>query len=61
MPRRIYVGPIVEMVTRLDDVEMVVSRGQSVDVSEEQAEELDRQPANWAKPRSPQATKEGDS
>lgn len=60
MPRRIYVGPIVSVVTRLDDVEMTLSRGESVDVSEEQAEVLDRDEVNWAKPRTPK-TKEGDS
>lgn len=62
MARRIYVGPCIEIVTRLDDVEMVVSRGQSVDVSDEQAEQLDRQSAIWSKPRTPHGgQKEGDS
>jgi hypothetical protein len=59
MPRRIYVGAITSIVTRLDDVEMTVHRGESVDVSEEEAERLDRAPDNWAKPRLPR--KEGDS
>jgi len=61
MPRRIYVGSCTEIVTRLDDVEMVLSRGQSVDVSEETAEILDRDSVNWAQPRSPRSLKEGDS
>jgi len=60
MPRRIYVGPITEVVTRLDGVEMTLGRGQSVDVSEEQAEVLDRDEVNWAQPRTPK-TKAGDS
>jgi len=45
MPRRIYVGSCTEIVTRLDDVEMV----------------LDRDSVNWAQPRSPRSLKEGDS
>jgi hypothetical protein len=61
MPRRIYVGACVEIVTRLDDVEMVLSRGQSVDVSEETAKLLDRDTTNWAAPRQPQTNKDGDS
>lgn len=62
MPRRIYVGPVVEVVTRLDDVEMVLTRGQSVDVSEEQAARLDLDEVNWAKPRAfPREQKGGDS
>lgn len=60
MPRRIYVGPVAEVVTRLDGVEMALGRGHSVDVSDEQAEILDRDEVNWAKPRTPK-TKEGDS
>lgn len=61
MPRRIYVGPVTEIVTRLDGVEMLLGRGHSVDVSEEQAEILDRDPDNWASPRVPRSQKEGDS
>jgi hypothetical protein len=61
MPRRIYVGPCVEVVTRLDGVEMVLARGESVDVSEEQAAVLDRDTVNWAQPRAPRSQKEGDT
>ena len=53
MPRRIYVGPCLEVVTRLDGVEMTLGRGQSVDVSEKQAEVLDRDDVNWAQPKAP--------
>ncbi len=60
MPRRIYVGPCAEIVTRLDDIEMVLARGESVDVSEEQADVLDRDSVNWARPRPAPGQKEGD-
>jgi hypothetical protein len=60
MPRRVYVGPIVEVVTALDGVEMTLARGESVDVSDEQAAILDRDEVNWAKPRTFKQ-KEGES
>lgn len=63
MPRRVYVGPCMEVVTRLDGVEMVLTRGDAVDVSEDQAAALDRDEVNWATPKgsSPKSRKEGDS
>lgn len=40
---RRYVGPVSPMATRLDGRERLVERGDVVEVSEEQAEALDRQ------------------
>jgi hypothetical protein len=61
MARRTYVGPIAEIVTRLDGVEMILERGDSVDVSAQQAEQLDACPENWAAPRQAPPKKDGDS
>lgn len=52
MPRRIYVGPIGKVETLIDGIQIELSRGDSVDVSERQAEALDRDEVNWAKPKS---------
>ena len=61
MARRIYVGPVAEILTVLDGIEMQVERGDSVDVSDEQAAQLDLCPDNWATPKAkPSNKKEGD-
>lgn len=57
MQRRIYVGPVDAIITnlgtdpRLGGRTWRVERGESVEVSDEQAALLDKQPDNWAKPR----------
>lgn len=59
MPRRIYVGPIDEIETRIGGVDMFVKRGDVIDVTSEQAAVLDQCPYNWATPRAT-TKKEGD-
>lgn len=57
MPRRIYVGPVDAIITNLGTdtrnggQTWRVERGEAIDVSDEQAALLDKQPDNWAKPR----------
>jgi hypothetical protein len=60
MARRIYVGPVDAIDTKLDGVEMTLKRGESVDVSDDTAKALDNCPDNWAKPKSASKTKEGE-
>lgn len=48
MPHRIYVGPHDEV--ELAATGQVVRRGEPVEVDPDLAEQLDEQPANWAKP-----------
>lgn len=45
---RVYVGPHDEV--DVPDLGVTVKRGESVEVTAEQAAVLDEQPANWAKP-----------
>ncbi len=45
--RRRYVGPVDAITTRLDGVVVVVERGQTVDVSREQADALDVMEGMW--------------
>lgn len=51
MARRIYRGPVHAIETKLDGIQMIVERGQAVDVSDETAAVLDQCPENWATPR----------
>lgn len=64
MARRIYVGPIHAIETKLDGISYTVKRGDAVDVSEETAAILDQCPENWASPKAPTPApftrKEGD-
>lgn len=57
MPHRIYVGAHDEV--ELPALDLVVKRGDSVDVDADTAVLLDAQPANWAKPNT-KAAKEVD-
>jgi hypothetical protein len=54
------VGPIAKIETILDGVQMELSRGDSVDVSERQAAKLDRDTVNWAKPKASPSDKKKD-
>lgn len=58
MPTRVYVGPCAAIETVLDGVKFDVARGETVDVSLEQAKALDAQPDNWAEPKA-NGSKEG--
>jgi hypothetical protein len=53
MPHRTYVGPHDEV--ELAATGQVVSRGDSVEVDADLAEQLDAQPDNWAKPNTKSA------
>lgn len=57
MPHRIYVGPYDEV--DVPALNATVKRGDSVEVTAEEAAGLDAQPDNWAKPNT-NAAKEAD-
>jgi hypothetical protein len=47
---RTYTGPVAEIETILDGETVSVRRGDTVDVTPDQADQLDRQPSNWSAP-----------
>lgn len=49
MPKVKYVGPVTKIVTLLDGRERHLTRDETVDVSEAQAERLVSDPTNWKK------------